>query len=36
MHFFIAFEGTHFSQKYHDTDGQARLYHGTRGLPELG
>jgi hypothetical protein len=35
-HSFIASENTDFDQKCHDTDRQARLYHGTQGLPQLG
>jgi hypothetical protein len=35
-HSFITSESMHFSQKCHDADSQARLYHGTQGLPELG
>jgi hypothetical protein len=33
---FIASKSTHIGQKCHDTDRQARLYRGTRGLSELG
>jgi hypothetical protein len=36
MYLFIASVSTLISQKCHNADRQARLYPGTRGLPELG